>query len=305
MTTLPDFHKTAERGVPLAPYTTWRIGGPAELLVQPASIEELVGVQHYARRTGTPLTILGRGSNVLIGDAGIPGITVCLRQTLSAVRFDAERQLLYAEAGCPLPKLAVTAGRCGLAGFEFLIGIPGTVGAGVAINAGLGGVGAASVRDILIEATLLDLETGTLRRYSAAELDLRYRASAVPELGAWVVEATFRALSVGDPQQIALRQQEMLKKRALKQPLQRNTSGSVFKQPSGGEAAGWYLDQLGLKGQRVGGAHVSLKHANWIENDGTATAADVRTLMTQLQKAVEAAFGIWLEPEVRFLPGAA
>ena len=286
---------------PLAPYTTWDIGGQAEILVEPESVEHILEAYQYAQAAHSPITILGRGSNTLIDDAGIPGVVLCLRNSFDKVTVDLDRQRVQAQAGCPLPKLAVKAGQQGLAGFEFLIGIPGTVGAGVAINAGVGGVTGIAISERLESVRTLDLQTGRVQERSAADIGLRYRHSDLLHRQ-WVLEATFRAEKLDDVAAIKNRQKEVLKKRAAKQPLQRHTSGSVFKQPQGGEPAGWYIDQAGLKGYRVGDAVVSPTHANWIENSGEATAQNVRELMTHIQELVQAKFGVKLEREVRFLP---
>ena len=287
--------------MPLAPYTTWDIGGQAEILVEPESIEHIIEAYQYAQAAHLPITILGRGSNTLIDDAGIPGVVLCLRNSFDKVTVDLDRRRVQAQAGCPLPKLAVKAGQQGLAGFEFLIGIPGTVGAGVAINAGVGGVAGIAISERLESVRTLDLQTGRVQERSAADIGLRYRHSDLLHRQ-WVLEATFRAEKLDDVAAIKNRQKEVLKKRAAKQPLQRHTSGSVFKQPQGGEPAGWYIDQAGLKGYRVGDAVVSPTHANWIENSDEATAQDVRELMAHIQEVVQAKFGVKLEREVRFLP---
>lgn len=302
---LPDviqhFTKAPLYNQPLAAYTTWNIGGEAEVLLEPESADELVAAYLYAKDAGLPLTILGRGSNTLIDDAGIPGVVVCLRSAFDTVTVDSEQGTVHAEAGCPLPKLAVKAGQGGLSGFEFLTGIPGTVGAGVAINAGVGGAHGISISERLERVRTLELETGSVQTLSANQAGLRYRHSDLLHRH-WVLDATFRAEKRDDVSAIKARQKEVLKKRAAKQPLQRHTSGSVFKQPEGGEPAGWYIDQVGLKGYRVGGAVVSPKHANWIENGGDATSQDVKTLMAHIQEVVEKEFGVWLKREVRFLP---
>ena len=286
---------------PLAAYTTWNIGGAAEVLLEPDSGDELVAAYRYAEETGLPLTILGRGSNTLIDDAGIPGVVVCLRSSFDEVTVDAEAGTVHAEAGCPLPKLAVRAGQAGLSGFEFLIGIPGTVGAGVAINAGVGGASGVSIGERLERVRTLELATGSVQTLSASEAGLRYRHSDLLHRH-WVLDAAFRAGERDELDAIKARQKEVLKKRAAKQPLQRHTSGSVFKQPEGGEPAGWYIDQAGLKGYSVGGATVSPTHANWIENRGGATSQEVKALMAHIREVVRARFGVVLEREVRFLP---
>ena len=299
--TLSNYTEALRYDQPLAPYTTWNIGGEAEVLLEPESTEQVLAVYRYALNTRLPITILGRGSNTLIDDAGIPGVVVCLRSSLDKLTVDLEQQTVTAEAGCPLPKLAVQAGKKGLAGFEFLIGIPGTVGAGVAINAGVKGVVGPSISERLESVRALDLATGQVEALSANELGLGYRHSDILHKK-WILEATFKAEALDDVRAIKARQKEALKKRAAKQPLQRYTCGSVFKQPPGGEPAGWYLDQLGLKGYRVGDAVVSPTHANWIENDGAATSAEVQELMAHMQAVVLENFGVKLEREVRFLP---
>ena len=287
------------KAVPLAPYTTWNIGGPAEFFAEPRSVEELEELVSHARRVGLRLTILGRGSNVLIEDAGISGLVICTRMLHSAPVFGPDTMTVA--AGHPMPRIAVTAGKQGRGGLEFLIGIPGTIGAGVAINAGLGGEGGTAIDSVLIDVWLLDVATGETWLEKANALDLRYRHSNLPERGLWVVEAKLRATPAKDPEAPGRLQREILGKRKAKQPLQKHTSGSVFKQPEGGKPAGWYIDQAGLKGLRVGGASVSKVHANWIENDGTATAGNVLQLMREVCDAVSREFGVLLDREVKLL----
>lgn len=290
------------RNVPLAQLTTWNIGGEARYLVEPDTPFELGAAVAQARAAGEPTFVLGRGSNVLVDDTGIPGLVVCLRRALRAIEPMPDAPGTYrVQAGCPLPSVATTAARDGVTGLEFLIGIPGTMGAGVAINAGLGGEAGTALDSVLIEALLLNPATGTLERVPASELALGYRTSNVPQRGAWVLEATVRGQ--GAPlHDVRVRQKEIQRARAAKQPLQRKTSGSVFKQPPGGNPAGWYIDRAGLKGHCVGSAVVSDRHANWIENRGGASSEDVRALISHVREAVHASFGIRLEREVRFLP---
>ena len=287
------------KSVHLAPYTTWNIGGPAELFAEPRSVAELEELVDYARAIGSPVTLLGRGSNVLIDDAGIAGLVVCTRMLHTAPEFGPET--IRVAAGHPMPRVAVTAAKHGRGGLEFLIGIPGTIGAGVAINAGLGGVGGTAMDSVLIEAKLLEPSSGEVRIAAANELELAYRHSNIPSRGLWVIEALLQATPADDPEVPLRLQREILGKRKAKQPLQKHTSGSVFKQPIGGKPAGWYIDQAGLKGLRVGGASVSTVHANWIENDGTATAKDVRELIGKVIATTENVQGIALRREVIFL----
>jgi UDP-N-acetylmuramate dehydrogenase len=291
-----------KQNVKLAPYTTWNIGGEAELFVEPNSVSEILDIYHFAKNKNLPLTILGRGSNTLIADEGVPGIVICLRNSFDDITIEPDGQTIRAQAGCPLPKVAIVAGQQGLEGFEFLVSIPGTVGAGVTINAGVGGADGTAVNTILKDVTVLELSTGNVQTLQANDLELRYRHSNLPERNLWVLEATMTSSRLGSPQDIKEAQKALLKKRAAKLPLQRQTSGSVFKQPPGGQAAGWYVDQAGLKGHQLGGARISPKHGNWIENTGTAAAKEVKELMVFIQETVQQRFGIWLEREVRFIP---
>lgn len=290
------------RDVVLAPYTTWGIGGPAERLVEPTTPFAFGAAVAAARDAGEPLTLLGRGSNVLIDDDGIPGTVICLRHTLTGVAsIDRESGTYRVQAGCPLPRLATTAMRDGIAGFEFLIGIPGTVGAGVAINAGVGGRDGVAMDSVVRDALVFDPIDATIERVPASDLGLRYRGSDVLARQAWVLEATVQG-TPSDPETVRTRHRDVLAARASKQPLQRKTSGSVFKQPDGGRPAGWYLDRAGAKGMSVGDAVVSDLHANWIENRGQASARDVVALIGRMRTAVEETFGLTLEREVRYLP---
>ena len=287
---------------PLAPFTTWRVGGAADMLVEPATKTELIATFQYSLKLGLPFTIIGRGSNILIDDAGIRGIVICLKNSFNKVYFDQENHTFKAQAGCHLARFAVAAAKQGVSGFEFLICIPGTVGAAVAINAGIGGVNGPCIKDILLDATILNPVNGVIETLQAEDLGLIYRNSNILEKRLWVIEATFCSNKTATKESINLLHKEILNKRATKQPLNKRTCGSTFKQPTGGKPAGWYIDRAGLKGFRVGGASVSTKHANWIENDGTATAADIKNLINHIQKSVFNKFDVILEREVRYLP---
>jgi len=291
--------KAIRRSVRLAPFTTWNIGGYADFFVEPRSVAEVEVLAEYARSAGMRLTILGRGSNVLVDDAGIDGLVICTRMLHDEPAMGDDTITVL--AGHPLPRLAVSAARAGREGLEFLIGIPGTVGAGVAINAGLGGTDGIAMDSALLEVKLLDVASGTVWAEPARLLELSYRHSNIPERGLWVLEATLAAPVAGEPEAPARRQREILGRRKAKQPLQKHTSGSVFRQPVGGKSAGWYIDQADLKGLVVGGAMVSPIHANWIENDGTATAQDVRDVVDLVVETVQREYALQLEREVVYL----
>lgn len=287
--------------VPLAPLTTWRIGGPARYLAEPPA-EELADVLAWARAAGLPVWILGRGSNVLIDDAGLPGLVILTRNIWQDIRR--EGGLLVAGAGASLPRLSKAAAAAGFTGFEFYIGIPGTVGGAVFMNAGFGPGDPRDTRAVLEDADLF-LPGGGVSRVTAADLGMTYRHSALQEkegpfAGGIVTRARFRLEQPGAAAAIRDETRRHLAERKRKQPLTRPTAGSVFR-ASDGVPAAIHIDRAGLKGFRVGDACVSPKHANWIENLGSASAADVRTLIDHVRNTVHAASGVTLEAEVREL----
>jgi len=307
---IDDALARCKQGVDLSKYTTWQIGGPAEYFAEPESIQELVDMTAAANEAGVPIMILGRGSNTLIESSGVPGITICLKKCLQTAEFREADGTFYAEAGCPMPTLATLAGKHKVGGFEFLIGIPGTIGAGVAINAGIGGADGTGIDTVLKSALLFEHDSGRVFESPLADMELSYRHSNLPDRRIWVLAATFDATHHDDPKAIAERRRAILDKRSAKQPLNKRTSGSVFKQvpadvPGGGKAAGWYSEQAGMKGKQRGGAMVSPKHGNWIENVGNATSQDVKDLIQEVIDAVHAKFGVTLEREVRYLPAEA
>lgn len=295
MLDLVDFRGQIQYNFPLAPRTTWRIGGRAEIWVVPEDIEDLLYVLFRTQESGYPLFILGNGSNVLIDDDGLPGITVHLGAGFNNVRV--EHNLLYAGAGVPLPKLARSAAQAGFAGFEHLIGIPGTVGAGIVGNAGSGG---RDMRHILNSVTLIS-ENLELITIAAQDLELSYRHSSLQADKSVTVEAAFNLELLDDPGEIEQRHKQILAKRQKKFPWHLPNAGSVFKS-SQGQPAGRLIEAAGLKGFRIGDAQVSEKHANFIVNIGQATAQDVKAVINVIQEKVSALLGIQLEREVIYMP---
>ena len=286
--------------VPLAPFTTWKVGGSARWYAEPEAAE-LPALLALAHAKGVPVFFLGRGSNVLIDDAGLDGLVVHGWKSMCAIRRVGQ-SLVEAEAGAPLPRLSRFVADLGCAGYEFLIGIPGTVGGGVVINAGLRSPMRREIADVLDAVDVVDPE-GEVRTLCAADIGLRYRHSKLLGTGGYVLRARFRLEDFkSGPVHIRRRTAHHLQERRQMQPLSKQTAGSTFKQVRAGPATGWYLEKAGLKGVRVGGAMVSDKHANWIETDPEATAADVRELMQAMAHKVLAKFGVILEPEVGFLP---
>jgi UDP-N-acetylmuramate dehydrogenase len=285
------------RDEPLARFTTMRVGGPADLYAAAHNPFELRALARLARGRGIPHALLGRGSDVVISDSGVRGLLVHVR----AEGYEIVGERLLADAGLAMAKAATVTAEAGLAGLEFGLAIPGNVGGAVWANAG---AHAGDVAAILESALVLQAD-GTEARLDASGLGLAYRDSRLkhPEPGAppeVVLAATFR-LVPDDPAAIRRRLDEIRRWRREHQPLGIPSAGSVFRNPATGPSAGALIDGCGLKGQRIGGAVVSERHANWILNDRGASAADVRRLAEQVQATVERAAGVRLAFEVVFM----
>jgi UDP-N-acetylmuramate dehydrogenase len=279
---------TLRRQVPLAPLTWLRVGGPAEVLFQPADAEDLASFLAALPRE-MPVLPLGVASNLLVRDGGIAGVVVRLGGPLARVAVEGDT--LIAGAGALDQRVAQTAQGAGLAGLEFMIGIPGTIGGAVRMNAGAFG---GETRDRLLWAEALD-RAGNLRRLSADELGMRYRHSDLPR-DLIVVRAAFRG-EPGDPPAIAARMQAIRDEREAAQPMRVATGGSTFKNPPGHRA--WQLiDQAGCRGLRHGAAMVSEKHCNFLINTGRAVAAEVEALGETVRRRVREATGVTLEWEI-------
>jgi len=274
---------------PLAPYTTWRIGGPAELLATPADRDDLLRAVRWAARSGVPWRVLGNGSNLLVHDAGVRGLVIRLRKVLDEVRIDGRH--LDAGAGALFPLVANQAAAAGLAGIEFGAGIPGTIGGAVVMNAGW------HEHEIGNFVELVDhLEPdGTLRRLPRDECGFRYRGSLFRGARG-VVLSTRLLLESGVPSEIQARLDGFTESRKKNQPTELPSCGSVFLKPPD-DFAGRLIDEAGLKGLRVGDVEVSSKHANFFVNVGHATCADVLTLVTRVEAEVLRRFGVRLVRE--------
>ena len=282
------------RGESLARYTTMRVGGPADLFAEVHNLFELRALVRFARSRAVPLFILGRGSNLVISDAGVAGLTILDRA--QQTRIDGDR--LTADSGLPMAKAATLTKDAGLTGLEFGLAIPGTVGGAVWANAG---AHESEVRQVLVEASVL-LQDGTEVALDPDALGLAYRESILkqapqgaPDVVTW---ATFQ-LEAAEPAAIAQRLDEIRRWRQSHQPLGLPSAGSVFRNPEG-SSAGELIDRLGLKGRRIGGAVVSEKHANFIVNDQGGSAADVRRLAEEVRAAVRAGTGQELQFEIWF-----
>src|SRR5437899_3059041 len=286
---------------PLAPFTSIRIGGPADALVRLETLDALRHLRAIAREHAIPLFILGGGSNLLIRDGGIRGIVVLLRGAFRAYCVqpcDAGAQPTRAQVqvgvGYPLSRLALQLARQGWSGLEFAYGIPGTLGGAMVMNAGthLG-----DMSRVLVQARVLRSD-GQVQELPTAALGLRYRGSSYPP-GAVLLGATLR-LQQGEREQIEALMHESYARRQRTQPLSQPNAGSIFKNPPG-TAAGRLIEELGFKGTRFGGAMISPVHANFIVNVGHATAADVEALMAHVHERVRATYNIDLEAEVHIV----
>lgn len=274
-------------------HTSWRIGGPSELFVEPASREDLRLVVSYAHHRGIPLTLIGKGSNLLVREGGIRGIVVRVGNGLD--RISTGKNEIVAEAGVTLARVASTARDNGLGGFEFSAGIPGTVGGAVVMNAGANG---SSIGALVREVMLLSFE-GEFFRKTKEEMSFGYRTSMLQREPSIVVEAAFSCYP-RDKEAIQEEMEEFIARRKQTQPLGHPNAGSVFKNPAG-DSAGRLIEAAGLKGLRVGDAQISTLHANFIVNLGTATARDVLTLIEKARDTVHNRFGVELQMEVKVI----
>lgn len=277
---------------PMKNHTSFRIGGPAEIMAFPRNAAELAEILKTSRLLDTRAVILGAGTNVLAPDAGMEGIVVCLKDALNGMELLDETTLRVA-AGVTMTRAAVFAANQGLSGMEFAHGIPGTVGGGVYMNAGAYG---GEIKDICRGVTVMDRD-GNVRTLSCGEMAFSYRHSVLEENGDIVLSADF-SLHPAPVDEIRSKMQELMGKRSASQPLDLPSAGSAFKRPVGGYAAA-LIDTAGLKGYQVGGAAISQKHAGFAVNTGGATAEDVKALLTQVSQIVYEKTGIRLEPEVR------
>lgn len=294
---------------PMKKHTTFRIGGPADYYAEP-DVSQISKLIEIAKACDMPVTVIGNGSNLLVGDKGIRGLVIGIGKGLSAIEvteavaqqstaqaFTAQGNghIITAGAGAILAAVAVKAAEASLSGLEFASGIPGSVGGAVVMNAGAYG---GEIKDVLIDATVFTAE-GELKTVTRDELDLSYRHSIVPEKGYIVLSARFR-LTPKPQDEIKSYMAELRAKRVEKQPLEYPSAGSTFKRPEG-YFAGKLIMDAGLRGYSVGDAQVSGKHCGFVVNRGEATAADVLTLIKDVQETVLKQFGVKLEPEVKMI----
>ena len=276
---------------PMKNHTTFRVGGPADIFLTP-SAEELPAVLSVCREEQMPVTVIGNGSNLLVGDQGIRGVVICIGFGMRGIRVDGEK--IFLEAGVTLAAAAQQAAKGGLTGLEFASGIPGTFGGAVVMNAGAYG---GEMKDVIVSVRVIS-EDGEILTLSKEELDLSYRHSVIPERGYLVIDGELLLTREKDPDQITERMEELKKKRIEKQPLEYPSAGSTFKRPEG-YFAGKLIMDAGLRGFSVGGAAVSEKHCGFVINKGNATAADICALMDEVTRIVKEKYAVTLEPEVK------
>lgn len=278
---------------PLANHTTFRVGGPTDCLVEIESTEQLRKIQKYLRLIEEPYTILGNGSNLLVGDGGYRGIVLQIGNKMADIRVDGNT--ITAQAGALLSKTAKVALEHGLTGLEFASGIPGSIGGAVVMNAGAYG---GEMKQVITSVTVLDQE-GEELVLDNETMEFGYRTSVIKHRPFLVTEVTFE-LTPGDPKVIKSTMDDLAARRREKQPLEYPSAGSTFKRPEG-HYAGQLIMEAGLRGFQIGGARVSDKHCGFVINTGTASAADVLDVIRHVQQTVKEKFDVDLETEVIML----
>ncbi len=290
---LPDL--PVEKEVPMKRHTSFRVGGAARRMAFPKNREQLVLLMGLAEECGVRPFLLGKGTNLLVDDAGLETLVIKTAEHMSAVSAT-EGETLEADAGISLARLAVFAQQAGLSGLEFAHGIPGSLGGGIYMNAGAYG---GEMSQVVTEVTALFPDG--VRRLQGEELAFSYRRSLFSTQPEAVILGAKLRLAKDDPQAIRARMDDYMARRKKSQPLDYPSAGSTFKRPVGAYA-GTLIEKTGLKGLSVGGAQVSEKHAGFIINVGDATCEDVKRLIAQVQKRVLAQWDVLLEPEVKFVP---
>lgn len=278
----------------LKEHTTFRIGGPADFYLIPESAEQVQEAIAFAGKKGLPYYVIGKGSNILFGDKGFRGVVIEIGKGMAAIENKGDG-IVVAGAGISMSAMAVKLAEWNLTGFEFAGGIPGTLGGGIAMNAGAYG---GEIKDCIQSAVVLTRE-GKIITKSREELELGYRSSSILRDEQIVLQGTFQ-FAVGEKEKIQNEMRELNARRRDKQPLEFPSAGSTFKRPEG-YFAGKLIQDAGLAGYRVGDAMVSDKHCGFVVNCGNATAAEVKQLIEQVQEKIQTEFDVLLEPEVRLV----
>jgi UDP-N-acetylmuramate dehydrogenase len=300
------FGKKVKFDEPMARHTYLRVGGPAEAFITPDSQKDLVRLIRRCNDRGIPVFVIGDGTNLLVKDGGITGMVIVLTRCLKKIYQSAQtgrKVVVTAMAGARMQALCRFAIQNGLEGLNFAVGIPGTVGGGIMMNAGT----ASGAIDGVLESVKILAGDGQIQRIARDSLDFSYRRlnweSFVDNIRAAlpvIIDGRFR-LVPSDPQKLEGEARDLLQKRKNSQPLDAASAGCFFKNPTTGKSAGEMIDQAGLKGCKIGGAQVSTKHANFILNTGSASAADILALMELAREKVAGLFNVVLEPEVKII----
>ena len=277
---------------PMSRHTSFRIGGPGEVVARPTKTEEFIAICEVCKKHNFPLTVLGDGANVLVSDEGISGVVVITNKMKDIELLEGSR--IRAQCGARMSAVAEAAAKTGLSGLAFASGIPGTIGGGIYMNAGAYGH---SISDFCASVTVY--RNGETIEIPVSDMGFGYRESIIQKKPALILSAVFQ-LNPGDTTQIREEMKDINSRRRVSQPLEYPSAGSTFKRPEG-YYAGKLIQDSGLKGFFIGGAEVSEKHAGFIINKGNATAKDVRNLVEHVRKKVHEDSGVWLEPEVRFI----
>ena len=280
---------------PMNNYTTFRVGGPAKWMAAPQDEQQLRIILEICSELQVPCFILGRGSNLLVSDNGFNGVIVNLRKHFNKIEVDSENKTITAEAGASLPAVSQAALSAGLTGLEFAAGIPGTMGGGLFMNAGAYG---GELKQVVTEATVMTKD-GMILHVPAEQMALGHRLSSFMQTGEIILSVKMQ-LTQGNPAVIKENMDDFNSRRREKQPLEYPSAGSTFKRPAG-YFAGKLIEDAGLKGFSVGGAQVSKKHAGFVINTGSATAADIWNLCNEIQNRVQNEFGVTLEMEIQKL----
>ena len=278
---------------PMARHTTVKIGGSADYLADPQNEEELAALLSEAREAGLPVTVIGKGSNLIVRDGGIRGLVVRVAKPFSGVMI--EGNTVTALAGTPMASLAASAAEAGLSGLEFISGIPGSVGGGVYMNAGAYG---GEIKDTATRVRVMD-RAGEIASYTRDQMCFTYRYSMLMQTNEVITRVIF-TLCPAEKRSIFLKMEDLNTRRREKQPLNECSCGSVFKRPVG-HYAGELIERCGLSGYRIGQCEVSKKHAGFLVNTGTGTASDFLSLMDFIQQRVFDMTGVRLEPEITVL----
>jgi UDP-N-acetylmuramate dehydrogenase len=292
---LPGTNCVIRPQVPLGSYTSYKVGGAAQWFVIPRTIAELQATWKWGKQQKLPITLIGAGSNLLISDRGLPGLVICTRY-LRYADYHPHNGTIIACAGEPIVNLATQAGKRGWEGLEWAIGIPGTVGGAVVMNAG---AHHGCVADTLVSIQVLT-NTGELVTLTKAQLGFAYRTSILQTGDYLVAEAVFKLKTGADPAVVTAITKRYKEHRIKTQPYNLPSCGSVFRNPEPQKSAK-LIEQLGLKGYKIGGAQVSTRHANFIVNSDNATATDIYRLIRYVQQQIKHHYGVELEPEVKIL----